>query len=118
MAPIPAKIKRLLSYDPFMKQCIYEGCAGIPEWDHAFTYAGNQIQEVWAIVPACEYHHRGPGFNKRYNQFRALQRATSDDLAKYPRSNWLGLMQHLQSEFKNGPPTPLEMKVCDHCQAV
>ncbi len=58
------------------------------EWEHAFIYAGQQVNEKWAIIPLCWFVHRGTGLNKKINQFLALQRATPEDLAKYPRANW------------------------------
>jgi hypothetical protein len=51
-------------------------------------YAGRQINEAWAIIPLCEFHHLEAGFNKAMNQRIALLRATPEDLAKYPRIDW------------------------------
>jgi len=64
-----------------MKKCIYSDCPGKPEWEHAFTYQ-KQINEAWAIVPACAYHHRGKGLDKDYNRYRAIIRADIIDLQK------------------------------------
>lgn len=101
MRPIPKKLREALARDPFMKRCIHAGCVEPPEWEHALIYAGKQINEYWAIVPVCTYHHRGAGLNKRYNQHRALQRATTEDFAKYPKQDWERLKTFLEEMFKS-----------------
>jgi hypothetical protein len=50
----------------------------------------NQLQERFAIIPLCEFHHSvnrfqdGGGMNKRMNVAIALRRATEVDRKKYP----------------------------------
>ena len=85
--------------DPFMKQCIYDNCPMPPEWEHAFIYSGRQVNEKWAIVPVCTFHHRREGLDKDYNRYRALERATDEDLAKYPRVDWKQLKKHLRQAY-------------------
>jgi hypothetical protein len=63
-------------------------CSCFSEWEHAFIYAGKQINEKWAIIPLCVYHHLGEGLVKNENQRIALERATPEDLAKYPNFDW------------------------------
>lgn len=99
MRPIPTTLRRKIANDPFMQRCIYAGCPGHPEWEHAMIYSGKQINEAWAIVPVCTYHHRGEGLDKQYNQYVALSRASPDDLAKYPKTDWEHLRQHLNSLY-------------------
>lgn len=84
------KLRRQIAEDPFMKRCArasYE-CQGRITWEHAFIYAKKQINEAWAIIPLCWYHHLGKGMDKRINEQIALSRATQEDLAKYPKRNW------------------------------
>jgi hypothetical protein len=91
MRPIPPKLKAELAADPYYKICARwkeGGCEGRITWEHAFTYAGKQINERWAIIPLCWHHHLGPGLNKAKNQQIALARATPEDLAKYPKVDW------------------------------
>lgn len=96
MRPIPPKLKEQIANDPFMAKCIYVGCENPPEWEHAFTYAGKQINEWWAIIPVCKYHHRGKGLNKEYNQYRAIIRANIDDLCKrMPNKDWRQIKRYL-----------------------
>jgi hypothetical protein len=65
---------------------------GAVEWEHAFMYAGKQVNEWWAIVPVCWHHHRGGGLDKEFNRYRALVRMDEEDLReakkKYPRVDW------------------------------
>jgi len=102
MSPIPAKLKAEIESDPYYRLCARssEGdCSGRITWEHAFIYAGKQIQERWAIIPLCWFHHLGEGLNKAKNQIIALSRATAEDFAKYPRIDWSKLQQRLTYEL-------------------
>lgn len=58
---IPEDIREQLADDPFMQNCILaplDECEGRIEWNHAFTYAGKRVNELWAILPMCTKHHR------------------------------------------------------------
>ena len=90
MRPIPQKLRNQIAADPYMKVCARSGwdCQGRITWEHAFIYAGKQINEAWAIIPLCWFHHLGPGVDKRINEAIALNRATEEDLKKYPKKNW------------------------------
>ena len=89
MRPIPLKLRKQLSEDPFMRKCIHKGCNFKPEWEHAWIYSGKQINEAWAIVPCCKYHHRGDGLDKNYNKYIALTRADLKDLnTRLYKKNW------------------------------
>ncbi len=97
MRPIPKKLREELVSDPYYKYCARLGsdCSGRITWEHAWTYAGRQINEKWAIIPLCWYHHLGPGLNKEINRLLSLARATVEDLAKYPRMNWTQVKKSL-----------------------
>jgi len=91
MRPIPPKLKAQIAADPYYQKCARAkdgGCDHIITWEHAFTYAGRQINERWAIIPLCSWHHFDAGLKKAKNQLIALSRATPEDLAKYPRVDW------------------------------
>lgn len=83
-----------MASDTFYKKCCAEGlgyCAGAVQWHHTFIYGGRQINEVWAIVPACERHHDQVQKEPKVKMFFekvSLARATETDLKKYPRKNW------------------------------
>lgn len=73
--------------------CAIEDCEcwGGIQWHHVWIYAGRQINEPWAILGGCEGHHkRVDGDMAVRDAFRkkSLQRATLEDLSKYPRFDW------------------------------
>jgi len=103
MRKIPAALKKKIASNPTMKSCAYKTypergsahCSGRITWEHAFIYAGRQINEEWAIIPLCWFHHLGAGLNKRFNEYLALRRATEEDLKKYPNRDWKQLKDDL-----------------------
>lgn len=101
MRPIPPAHRRAIDADPFFRTCVRRRdgkCSGRITIDHAFIYQGRQISEMWAYVPVCWFHHLGKGLDKHFNQRIALSRATPEDLAKYPRTNWVQLRAFLNRE--------------------
>lgn len=98
MRPIPERLKKKLEEDPFMQSCIYNfGCNGGIEWEHALIYAGRQINEQWAIIPCCIYHHRGRGLNKILNELVAL--SCIDDLSGYKKSDLQQKKEYLNKKY-------------------
>lgn len=94
---IPLKMRAEMERDPFYHQCARNAalhdhtCQCDPirgtygrmiEWEHALIYAGQKVQEKFAIVPICWWSHRGPGFDKNINIWLALNRATDSELQK------------------------------------
>lgn len=69
-------------------------CKGRLTKEHVFIYAGKQIQELWAIIDLCEFHHAVNGYmdcgdlRKRVNEVISAAKATEDDLKKYPKRDW------------------------------
>ena len=69
-------------------------CKGRITWEHCWIYAGKQINEPWAILPLCEWHHAvnqyqdSGDLNKKLNKQLSLARATKEDLLKYPKKNF------------------------------
>jgi len=75
-------------------------CNGRITLEHAWIYAGKQIQEAWAIVKVCWYHHLGNGLEKDYNRYKALLQADIKDLQKrYPKKNWEQELKKLKSKY-------------------
>jgi hypothetical protein len=101
MRAIPPKLKTEILADPFYKVCIRDNkeCRGRIEWEHAFVYAGRQINEKWAIVPVCTYHHREEGLVKNFNRWVAINRATKEDFKKYPKFDWIKLKNNLNKLY-------------------
>lgn len=100
MNNIPPKIKSQLADDPTMQYCCIGNllCEGKIEWHHVWTYSSNQIQEIWAIVGICKYHHDRAEIPeiKKLIQYHSLSKATADDLKKYPKKNWMQLKKYLK----------------------
>jgi len=90
MKSIPLPLRKKLAEEKRMKRCERSNseCKGRITWEHCWTYAGRQIQEPWAIISLCEYHHLGNGLDKRINKYISLLYATDQELAKYPNKNW------------------------------
>ena len=90
MTPIPPKLRKEMSEDEYYTRCVRANfeCSGRVTWEHAWIYGGRQIQEKWAIIPLCVFHHLGAGLNKKENQKISLLRATEEDLLKYPKKDW------------------------------
>jgi len=107
MNDMPLKLRRELAADDRYRVCtrymlLHDHiCESDPvtgrsiEWEHAFIYAGKQIQEPWAIVSLCWLTHRGPLANKPLSQLIALSRATKEDLMKYPNVDWVKEIRRL-----------------------
>ena len=53
MTPIPKELSDEMSNDVFYSRCARSNgsCEGRITWEHAFIYAGKQIQEKWSIIP-------------------------------------------------------------------
>ena len=103
----PSKILEQLKGDPFMYFCIHtlfqkdsHLCRGKVEWHHALIFSGRQIQEAWAIVPLCQYHHKQP--NKDFARHLAFCRAEhmGIDLTKLTDFNhWKHEIKRLKSLY-------------------
>ena len=105
MSPIPIKLKNEILADPYYQKCVRckEGtCSGRITWEHCWIYAGKQIQEKWAIIPLCWFHHLGDGLDKEYNQWVSINRMTFIDREKYNRKNWKQLTHYLNNKYNNG----------------
>lgn len=103
---ITSKLLQEILSDKYYKTCIHKQketgveCSGRITLEHAWIYSGKQIQEKWAIVPCCWYHHLGKGLEKNYNRYTALKRANLSELAKrYPKKNWRQEIIYLESVY-------------------
>ena len=95
-SPIPPAIREELMDDAFMTLCALDGfeCEGRIQWHHAFTYAGKRVNEVWALIPLCEWHHSHESQWKQSINALIVERihhfaAEASFKEKYPRSNLL-----------------------------
>jgi len=88
MRRIPTKLREQLEEEPQVCARRNKDCNGRITWEHVFIYAGKQINEEWAIIFLCWYHHLGEGMDKRINERIAIKKATKKELNKYPRKKW------------------------------
>lgn len=120
MNNIPTKLRQELAEDPIYRRCLRARilddhyCIGDPiaypkkiEWEHAIIHAGKQVQKRWAIIPICWWAHRGPGLEKEINIWLALNRATDEELAEFPRTDWIQKRKYLNSKYGDPRPNPL-----------
>ncbi|MDP2654911.1 MAG: hypothetical protein Q8Q08_12895 [Candidatus Omnitrophota bacterium] len=105
MNKMPKALRARLAADPYMRQCARDGpdCDGRVTWEHSLYARGRQLQEAFAIVPLCHFHHLGKGLNKELNRHLAYQRATDADFDKYPRSSaaWRQEKKYLEGKYGN-----------------
>lgn len=104
MRPIPPKLRKQIDENPYYKTCARKGdgyCDGRITIEHAFIWGGRQINELWAFVPLCWHHHLGLSLDKRKNQWIAINRATKEDLKKYPNKDWQQLKIYLNKKYGN-----------------
>lgn len=104
MRLIPQKLRKQIDEDIYFKICARKGdgsCDGRITMEHAWIYSGRQINELWAIIPLCWHHHLGAGLHKEKNQWISINRATLQDLLKYPKKAWLQLKNYLNKKYGN-----------------
>ncbi len=95
MTVIPKKMRDEMAQDPFYKVCALSGwviggelhiCEGRVTWEHAIIFAGEKVQQKWAILPLCAKAHVVDQFQdagtmtKEHNEWVALCRATEADI--------------------------------------
>lgn len=116
MGKIPPTILKKILSDPYYKICARKNhdCGGRITFEHVFIYAGRQIQEVWSIIPICEYHHdvgiyQGNGnLKKEIHQWIALSRAKEWDFTKYPKGGYAELKRRLIRKYGKYKPHSID----------
>lgn len=97
MRPISPKNKEIINSDPYYKKCIRENegtCRGKITIDHAYIYAGRQIDELFNFIPLCTFHHAvneyqdSGDYDKHKSQREAMLRMTNEDFIKYSKKDW------------------------------
>lgn len=106
MRPISPEVLEKLQSEKEICALKDENCSGRITYEHCLTYGGKQIDEAWAIVKLCEWHHSvnkyqdGGGLNKEKNVWVALNKATDDELLKYSKCiNYLKLKERLNHKY-------------------
>ena len=93
MKKIPEQLREEMSNDPYYTKCCLSytnNCEGRIEWHHNFIYAGRQQNHKWCILPLCHGHHLRADTKtiKPLLDRIMIDRATSEDLAEYPKRKW------------------------------
>lgn len=119
MRAIPKKLKEDMlddtDYFTCMRKEIFNDhvCLGRITLEHAFIYAGKQINEKWAIMSLCAWGHDvdqfqgGNNLDKEKNQYVCVIRATEEDLKKYPRTDWEQLKKYLFNKYGEPKQSPV-----------
>lgn len=111
MRPISKKNREIIDTDPYYRKCARSSemdCRGRITIEHALIYAGRQIDEIWALLPICEYHHAvnlyqdGGKLDKQKHIWLALNRATDEDLEKYYKANFKEQRERLNKIYGKG----------------
>lgn len=96
-----------MANDPFYLQCclrrlqgIVGPCSGRIEWHHVLIVGGRQLNEKFAIVPACHGHHEKAAKLNEYFQYVALNRATDSELRAISKAvPYIELRDRLNKKF-------------------
>lgn len=108
MRKISPRVKAKILADRFYEKCARHGpeCKGRITWEHTLIYAGKQIDEAWAIIPLCAYHHEVDQFqdcgdlDKEINVWIALNRATESELKTYSKAvDYIKKKQELNKKY-------------------
>lgn len=104
MTPIPPKIRKKIGDDLYYKICaiVDDDCMGRIQFHHVWIYRGKQIQEVFAILPVCEHHHDMVKKSREIKgilELVSLQRATKEELGRYPNKDWRQITNYLNKKF-------------------
>lgn len=112
MRPISPKNKKSIDEDVFYRTCCRadSNCGGRTTIEHVFIYAGRQIDEMWNLIPLCEYHHSVGkwlgcgGLDKSHNEWISLNLAHPSELQRYPKRDFKTLKEHLNKKYGEYSP--------------
>lgn len=107
MRAISPKVKEKILERPQRCAREHEGtCMGNNTWEHAIIHAGRQLDEAWAIIILCEYHHAVNNYQdngdlkKELNVYYALEQATDEELIKVSKAvNYIQLRDRLRIKY-------------------
>jgi len=82
------------------------GCRGRNTFEHVLTYKGSQLDEAFAIIILCEWHHAvntyqdSGDLNKEINTYHALNQATDEELKSISKAiSYLELRERLNKKY-------------------
>lgn len=91
MRPIPLSVRKEIDKDPWFKKCVWTNETQDITIEHPWVYSGRQIVDKWASCPLVRRLNTTsmPARVKDYCRLITLCRATPEDLAKYPKRDWV-----------------------------
>ena len=95
-----------------MERCCITGSEAV-SWEHCFCYGTRgQISEKWAIVPLRRDLNTShpPVEVKELCRLISLERATKEDLAKYPKKNWEQEFNYLNNKYDKAKRESIKRK--------
>jgi hypothetical protein len=109
MRQISKRVKDILLAEPNVCARKDEGdCQGNITWEHSIIFGGKQLDEAWAILKICEYHHAvnrfqdGGKMDKEKHIWLALNRATDDELIRISKSeNYIAKRERLNAKYNS-----------------
>jgi len=110
MRKISKSVKEELLNDPRMHICARRdegGCNGSRiTWEHAIIHAGRQLDEAWAILGICAFHHSVDEFqdcgdlNKEKHEWLALRQAPTGRLKELSKAiDYEQKLKYLNSKY-------------------
>jgi len=106
MRPIPLKIKKQISEDPFYKVCCITGSSNV-SIEHCWSYGTKgQINELWALVPLrrdLNTSHPPKDVKDKcrlISLLRAKELGVWEQIKKdYPRHDWEQELKYLSKKY-------------------
>lgn len=107
---IPKKLLDDILEDDYYKTCARSNtqCDGRITFEHVWIYSGKQVQEKWAIIPLCEFHHSVDNYQdrgdlkKEINEWISINRAKVSDFHKYYKRDWSTRRRYLNAKYGKG----------------
>lgn len=101
MRKLSYRVRKGINIDLFYSICCVTGDQRDVSMQHCWCYGKSQIDELWAIVPLRRDLNTShpPMEVKEKCQIISLIRATSEDLAKYPKKDWAQIKKYLFGKY-------------------
>jgi len=106
MRKISNKVKQIVCAREQVCARLCSDCRGSNTFEHAIIYAGRQLDEAWAIVILCEYHHAvnnyqdGGDLDKEINMWLALNQATEEELRAVSKAtDYVRMRERLNQKY-------------------
>ncbi|HLN19161.1 MAG TPA: hypothetical protein VK255_03255 [Patescibacteria group bacterium] len=109
MNPIPSKLRKELSKDPYYNKCCLTGFTRFKiDWHHCFEFKGAQINEKWNILPVYWRKHSPQGDKdsihnclktREMAELIALRRADKDVFRRYKKANFEQRLKYLEKKY-------------------